>query len=260
VSWVTLTVDDGLATMRLTRGDAGNAIDREWVSSFADAVAECVADTTIRAVLVTAEGRAFTVGGDLKFFVSHLGDLPAAMDDTVTAFHLALTEYAALRVPVVAAVQGPIAGGGIGVAFCADIVLIAPEAKFVCAFSELGLSGDGGGTWWLPRLVGPRRAAEMMLLNRAVSAEEAVAWGLATRVVPAEELGAHALSIARGLAAGPTTSLAHMKRLMRETWSMSLPAQLDAETEAMIDCAQTADAREGVDAFATRRPPNFGGT
>jgi 2-(1,2-epoxy-1,2-dihydrophenyl)acetyl-CoA isomerase len=260
MSRITLSIDDGLAVMRLTRADAGNAIDGEWVTSFAAAVAACGAESTLGAVLVTAEGRAFSVGGDLQYLHGSLDDVPTTMRDMVTRFHAALGDYATLPVPVVVAVQGPIAGGGLGLAFCADIVLATPKAKFVSAFSQLGLSGDGGGTWWLPRLVGPKRAAEMTFLNRPVSAEEAVAWGLVTRVVPAADLQAEAVSTAQALAAGPTRALAHTKRLLRETWSMSLLEQLDAETDAMIDCADTADAREGIDAFATRRPPSFGGT
>jgi 2-(1,2-epoxy-1,2-dihydrophenyl)acetyl-CoA isomerase len=150
-------------------------------------------------------------------------------------------------------VQGPIAGGGLGLAFCADVVLAAPSARFVCGFSLLGLSGDGAGTWFLPRIVGPRRAAEMMMLNRSVSAEEAVEWGLATRVVDAGELEAQSIAVARQLADGPPTALAHMKRLLRESWGATLDEQLAAETEAMLDCGRTDDARRGVEAFLSRR-------
>jgi 2-(1,2-epoxy-1,2-dihydrophenyl)acetyl-CoA isomerase len=253
---ITVSVVEGLAIMRLTRAEAGNAIDPAWVAAFGDAVAGCAG---ARAVLIRAEGPAFTVGGDLKHFASRLDDLGGALQEMVPAFHEALGALASLPAPVVCALQGPIAGGGLGLALCADVVLAAPSARFVCGFSLLGLSGDGGGTWWLPRLIGPRRAAEMMLLNRSVSAEEAVSWGLVTRVVKADQLDAEAMSIARELASGPTRSLAHMKRLLRESWTASLPEQLDAETAAMIDCGGTADARAGVDAFAGRRTPDFKG-
>lgn len=249
-------IDDGLVEMRLTRAASGNAIDPAWVAAFGEAVSRCEG---ARAVLICAEGPAFTVGGDLKHFRSRVGDLDVALGEMVPDFHAALGALAALPAPVVCALQGPIAGGGLGLAFCADIVLAAPSVRFVCGFSLLGLSGDGGGSWWLPRLVGPRRAAEMMLLNRSVSAQEAVEWGIATTVVEADRLHSEALAIARRLAAGPAASLAHMKRLLRESWSASLPEQLDAETAAMIECGRTADAREGVEAFSGRRPPEFKG-
>jgi 2-(1,2-epoxy-1,2-dihydrophenyl)acetyl-CoA isomerase len=256
---VTLAVRDGIASMRLTRPEAGNAIDPAWVASFGSAVSACAADPSIRSVLISADGRAFTVGGDLEHFASRRDDLEAALNEMVPPFHAALGELAALQRPVVAALQGPIAGGGLGLAFCADIVLAAPSAKFVCGFSLLGLSGDGAGSWFLPRLVGPRRAAEMMLLGRELSAIEAVEWGLATRVVEADELEAEAQTIARGLADGPLTAFAHMKRLLRTSWDATLDEQLLAEAGAMLDCGRTADAREGVAAFAERRPPRFGG-
>jgi 2-(1,2-epoxy-1,2-dihydrophenyl)acetyl-CoA isomerase len=256
---VTLTVADGIASMRLTRPEAGNAIDPAWVASFGSAVSACAADDSVRSVLISADGRAFTVGGDLRHFASRLDDLGEALNEMVPAFHAALGELAALQPPVVAALQGPIAGGGLGLAFCADVVLAASSAKFVCGFSLLGLSGDGAGSWFLPRLIGPRRAAEMMLLGREVSATEAVEWGLATRVVPAEDLDAEARTTARGLADGPPTAFAHMKRLMRTSWDATLDEQLLAEADAMLDCGSTADAREGVAAFAEHRPPRFGG-
>jgi 2-(1,2-epoxy-1,2-dihydrophenyl)acetyl-CoA isomerase len=255
---VTLGVQDGVALLRLTRADAGNAIDPAWITAFADAVSACAADPAIGAVLITAEGRAFTVGGDLKHFSGRLDDLSDALAEMVPPYHDALGMLAALKVPVVAALRGPIAGGGMGVAFCADIVLITEAVRFVSGFALLGLSGDGAGSWFLPRLIGPRRAAEMILLGRDISAAEAVDWGLATRIIDADALEDEALGIARRLATGPRTAHAHMKRLLRLSASSTLEQQLAAEAEAMIDCGGTSDAREGVTAFIERRPPQFG--
>jgi 2-(1,2-epoxy-1,2-dihydrophenyl)acetyl-CoA isomerase len=129
----------------------------------------------------------------------------------------------------------------------------------VCGFSQLGLSGDGAGSWFLPRLVGPRLAAEMMMLGRELSAEEAVAHGLATRVVAASELDAEATAAARALADGPTVALGHMRALLRGAWDATLEQQLTAESEAMSATGRTHDAREGVQAFGQRRPPRFRG-
>jgi 2-(1,2-epoxy-1,2-dihydrophenyl)acetyl-CoA isomerase len=137
-------------------------------------------------------------------------------------------------------------------------VLASPTARFVCGFSRLGLSGDGGGSWWLPRLVGPRRAAEMMFENRELSAEEAAQAGIVTRLVPAEQLEAQARAVAQRIAAGPAVAFGQMRRLLRESGGATLDQQLAAETEAMIACGETADAREGVTAFLERREPRFG--
>lgn len=255
---VTLTVQDGVASLRLTRGDAGNAIDPRWIAAFADAVSGCAADPAIGCVLITADGRAFTVGGDLKHFAGRLDDLSDALAEMVPTYHDALGTLAGLEVPVIAALQGPIAGGGMGVAFCADIVLITEAVRFVSGFALLGLSGDGAGSWFLPRLIGPRRAAEMTLLGREIGAAEAVELGLATRIVDADALEDEALSIARRLASGPRAAHAHMKRLLRLSATATLEQQLAAETAAMIDCGATSDAREGVSAFVERRSPQFG--
>lgn len=260
---VTLSIADGVASLRLTRGDAGNAIDPAWVAAFGEAVSACAAAAdgaaaSVRSVLITADGRAFTVGGDLRHFASRIDDLGAALQEIVPAYHEALATLASLTVPVVAALQGPIAGGGMGLAFCADIVLITSAVRFVSGFALLGLSGDGAGSWFLPRLIGPRRAAEMTFLGRPVTAEEAVEWGLATRIVDEASLEAQAGEIARRLADGPPVAHAHIKRLLRASPTATLREQLAAESEAMIECGRTDDACEGVTAFIERRPPRFG--
>ena len=143
MSRVTLTHDSGLATLRLTRADAGNAIDPEWVADFGEAVAGCEG---ARAVLICADGPVFTVGGDLRHLAERHDDLAGALEEMVPAYHRALGRLAANTAPVVAALQGPIAGGGLGLAFCADVVLATSDTRFVCGFSQLGLSGDGGGS------------------------------------------------------------------------------------------------------------------
>jgi 2-(1,2-epoxy-1,2-dihydrophenyl)acetyl-CoA isomerase len=255
---VQLNVEGAVGFLRLVRPDAGNAIDPLWVEEFHRAVFACAADQGLRAVLITAAGPAFSVGGDLKHFAARSADLDVALGEMVPAFQEALGQLARLPVPVVAAVHGPVAGGGIGIAYCADIVLVAPAARFVCGFSKLGLSGDGGGSWWLPRIVGPKRAAELMFENRQLTAEEAVELGIATRVVDGGELEAEAHRVAERLAGGPPTALAHMRALLCGSGTATLDQHLAAETAAMIECGATDDAREGVLAFSQRRAPNFG--
>jgi 2-(1,2-epoxy-1,2-dihydrophenyl)acetyl-CoA isomerase len=255
---VELSIDGAVAHLRFVRPKQGNAIDPAWVSEFHGAVFAVAENADLRAVLISAQGRAFTVGGDLEHFANRRDDLDVALREMVPAFHEALGQLARLPTPVVAAIQGPVAGGGLGIVFCADIVLAAPAARFVCGFSRLGLSGDGGGSWWLPRLVGPRRAAEMMFENRELTAEEAVQAGIATRVVPAGELDAQARAAAQRIAAGPAVAFAQMRRLLRESYGATLDQQLAQEIRAMSACGQTADAREGVTAFLERREPRFG--
>ncbi len=144
--------------------------------------------------------------------------------------------------------------------WCSDVVIAADDAKFATGFAALGLSGDGGSTWFLPRLVGLRRAREMILHNRVLSAAEALDWGLARpRRAPRADLEAEAESAVAGLAAGPTLAYGEMRRLLWRSLSVGLEDQLTAELEAIVRCGATADAVEGVTAFAERRPPKFSG-
>ena len=256
---VLLEIDDGLAHLRLAAPERGNAIDPAWVEALGEAVGECERDGAVRAVLISARGPAFSVGGDLSHFAARTGDLSLALDEMVPPYHDALGRLASLSCPVVCAVHGPVAGGGLGLVFCADLVFASTEARFVCGFARLGLSGDGAGTWFLPRLVGLRRAQEMILGNRELSAPEALEWGLVTRLVAADRLEETALAAARELASGPTVALSHMRRLLRESAAATLEQQLKQEADAIIECGGTDDAREGVEAFVAHRVPRFRG-
>jgi len=256
---VSLAVADGVARLRLVRGEARNAIDPAMVTALGAAVQVSAHDPAVRAVLISAEGPAFTVGGDLRYLATRADDLDAALEEMIPHFHRALARLAALGVPVVCAVQGAIAGGGLGLAWVADLVLAADDAVFNTGFAQIGLSGDGGSSWFLPRLVGLRRAQELVIGGRVLTAAEALDWGLVTRVVPRAELDTEAEALAARLATGPTVALAHMRRLLRASWGATLEEQLESERAAMQACGGTADAREGVAAFVERRSPRFRG-
>jgi len=254
---VQLTVQADLAEIRLTWPERFNAIDPAWVAALAEAIEGCAVRDDIRAVLICADGRRFSVGGDLEHFAARAADLDVALAEMVPPYHVALERLASLPYPVVCAVQGSAAGGGLGLLYSADVVISADDAVFACGFSELGVSGDGGGTWYLPRLVGLRRAQELMYLGRRLTAQEALEWGLITTVVPADELEQRARAVASTLAAGPTIAFAHMRRMLRESWGASLREQLTSESEAILACGETQDAREGMRSFYERRRPSF---
>jgi 2-(1,2-epoxy-1,2-dihydrophenyl)acetyl-CoA isomerase len=256
---VALAVAGGVARLRLVRAAARNAIDPAMVAALDEAAQACGDDPAVRAVLISAEGPAFTVGGDLRYLATRAEDLDDALEEMIPDYHRALARLAALDVPVVCAVQGAIAGGGLGLAWLADLVLAAEDAMFATGFAQIGLSGDGGSSWFLPRLVGLRRAQELVIGGRILTAAEALEWGLVTRVVPRADLQAEAETLAARLAAGPTVAFAHMRRLLRDSWGATLEQQLDAERAAMKVCAGTADAREGVSAFVERRSAGFTG-
>jgi 2-(1,2-epoxy-1,2-dihydrophenyl)acetyl-CoA isomerase len=247
-----------IAHVRLVWVEGRNAIDPAMVDQLAEALEGC-REPGVRAVLISADGPAFTVGGDLHHLAEHRDDLDGALATAVPLFHDVLMALAALEAPVIAAVHGAIAGGGLGIAWFSDLVLAAEGTRFATGFANLGLSGDGGSSWWLPRLVGLRRAKELLIGGRVLDAREALDWGFITEVVPAGELEARAESVAAELARGPTFAFARMRRLLHTSTERTLEQQLAAEAEAMVASAGTPDAVEALNAFLERREPAFSG-
>jgi 2-(1,2-epoxy-1,2-dihydrophenyl)acetyl-CoA isomerase len=253
---VDLEVAGGIARLRLARPDAANTIDLPTARALQDAVEGLADDPAVRAVLLTGEGRMFCGGGDLTAFAAE-PDLPRHLRAVTDALHMAVIRLGRLRAPVVAAVQGSAAGAGFSLACAADLVLVGESARFVPAYTKIGLSPDGSLTATLPRLVGQRRAAELLLTNRTLDAVEAVEWGIATRVVPDDRLLAEATALAEELASGPVGSYGVVKRLLRSTWLLPLEAQLVEEAQALSDRAGTAEGREGIAAFVAKRPADY---
>jgi 2-(1,2-epoxy-1,2-dihydrophenyl)acetyl-CoA isomerase len=257
---IELSVDDGLAVLRLNRPDLRNAINQELADDFLVAARRLSRDTSVRAVLICGSGTDLTVGGDIDYITGGAGDdLGAVLRTMTTPFHLAFELLAELQVPIVTAARGAVAGGGIGFVYAADIVIAADNTRFVTAFAQIGLSGDGGGTWHLPRRIGPARAAAAYLLNEPISAAQALEWGLIAEVVADDLLDARALEVARRLANGPTRAYAAMRGLLRDSWACSLPDQLAAETNTLEATARTADAGNALAAFLARQTPTFQG-
>ncbi|HEX6492925.1 MAG TPA: enoyl-CoA hydratase-related protein [Candidatus Dormibacteraeota bacterium] len=257
---VTFDLDgQAIARIRLARPGARNAIDDAMVDALAEAVAACEVRPGVRCVLISGDGPSFTVGGDLHYMLDNLDRLPEELDGLIGRYHATLVRLSELPAPVVCAVRGGTAGGGLGLLWCSDVVIAAADLKLTSGFAHIGLSGDGGSTWYLPRLVGLRRALDITLGGLVLSAEEALAWGLVSRVVPTEDLDAAAEETARRFAAGPTVAYGHMRRLLRGSSTVTFAAGLAAERTAIVDCGGTADAREGITAFSAKRSPHFTG-
>lgn len=258
---VLLDLRDGVATLRLNRPDQGNAINEEMAEDLAEAVSRIVETSGVRAVMICGNGPNFTMGGDVSLFAgTALERLPHQLRRMIDAYHLVIERLTSMDAPVVAAVRGAAAGGGLGLLHVADIVIASADARFALGYGALGLTSDGGNTWFLPRMVELRRAQELFLLNSRLSAQDALEYGLVSRLVPDDAVEAEAADIAAKLAAGPTRAYGAMRRMLRQSFETGLAEQLVAENDSIVVAAGTDDGREGIAAFAAKRRPQFRGS
>jgi 2-(1,2-epoxy-1,2-dihydrophenyl)acetyl-CoA isomerase len=250
---------DGVATITLYRPDAANAIDLALARELMQVAIRCDEDPSVRAVILTGAGKMFCAGGDLKSFAAQGDRLPSLLKEITTNLHAATSRFARMAAPLVVAVNGTAAGAGFSIAISGDLVVMAESAKLTMAYTAAGLSPDGSSTWFLPRLVGMRRAQELMLTNRRLSAAEALEWGLVNQVVPDAELAATAGALAKQLASGATRAFGTVKSLLASTFSESLETQMELEARGIAAMAGGADGREGIEAFVAKRAPKFSG-
>ncbi len=252
-------VRDGVAHLTINRPEAANSLNADAFRDFLDAVLRCDEDPAVRAVVITGAGRFFCTGGDLKSFSEQGTDLPRHLKEMTTYFHAAISRMARMDAPVIAAVNGAAAGAGMSLACACDLVIAGASAKFTMAYTRAGLTPDGSGTYFLPRLVGLKRALELTLTNRSLSAEEACDWGIVSRVVPDDDVLREAGSLAAQLAAGPTLAFGVTKRLLQSGFAESLETQMEHEAQGIAAMAKTADGREGMAAFLGKRAPSYRG-
>jgi 2-(1,2-epoxy-1,2-dihydrophenyl)acetyl-CoA isomerase len=253
---ISLDVRVGVAHLTLNRPDAANGINLALARELLDATKAIAADPAARVVLLTGAGARFCAGGDLKGFAA-IADLPDHLRELLGLLHEAVANLVRGEAPVVAAVQGSAAGAGLGLVGASDLVLAGTSTKFVMAYTGVGLTPDGSSSWFLPRLVGLRRALELALTNRILSADEAETYGLITSVVPDDELAARAETMAASLAAGAPHALAAAKRLLHGSLETTLESHLAQEAEAIANASGSPEGAEGIAAFLEKRPPRF---
>ncbi len=250
-------VTDNIGVITLNRPDDANAIHKPMVEELLDIALRCYRDKDVRAVLLTGSGSMFCGGGDLKTFFDVGDDISDYVDQTATVLHHAVSRFSRMDAPVVMAVNGTAAGGGFSLALAGDYVIAADSAKFISAYTASGLTPDGSSTYYLAKHVGLLRAKELILTNRLLSAEEACAWGLLSKVVPADQLMEEAMEQARAFAAGPTKAFGIAKNLLTTAYSESLESQLDAESRGIATTMGSRDGRHGLESFLNKKKPDF---
>jgi 2-(1,2-epoxy-1,2-dihydrophenyl)acetyl-CoA isomerase len=249
--------DGSVAILTLNRPQAMNALNLALAEALLDALIECDEDGTVRAVLLTGAGRAFCGGGDIRAMAAAEEKAPAFLKKLTVFLHASVATIARMPKPVIAAVNGPAAGAGLSLALAADLVLASDRASFTVAYTDIGLAPDGSSTFFLPRLLGSKRAFQLIVSNRALTAADAHDLGLVSDVFPAEEFEACAREVARRLATGPTRALARAKNLLG--LGGTLETQMEAERQAIAECAQTRDFEVGVQSFLEKRSATFSG-
>lgn len=259
---VLLDVADGVGWITLNRPKAYNALNTGMAERLLDAVIRCDEDDAVRAVVVKGNGPSFCSGGDIRQMMEAAasdGHAALFLKTLTVSLHEAIATIAHMSKPVIMAVNGVAAGAGFSLALAGDLVLAADNARFTVAYTAIGLAPDGSSTFTLPRLIGPKRAFELMYTNRALSANEARELGLVNQVFPKAQFIQQAREFAAGVAKGPTAALGYAKKLLTLSAQSSLETQMEHERRAIAACGRTADFREGADAFFAKRAPKFQG-
>ncbi len=251
--------DGGVGILQVDRPGRHNALDLAGLREFLAATLELRHDAAVRAILITGTGDTFCPGADVGWLAAQGDRITTLLDEGIFNFHGALSRLVRMEKPLVTAVNGVAAGGGFSLALVGDLVLAREDARFVAAYSRIGVSPDGGLTFLLARMVGLRRAMELLLLNRELSAREALDWGLVTRVLPAKGFAEAALGVARELAVGPTLAYGRSRDLIYHSFNTELEAQMARETEGLAGSAMTQDFRAATRAFVDKQRATYQG-
>lgn len=258
---VRLEREAAIATLTLNRPAALNALDDAMVDALQDHVARIAADDSIRVVVLRGAGKHFMAGGDIRAFSASLSqdaaDRRASFQRLVERVHAVVELLARMPQPVIARLHGAVAGFGLSLANGCDLAFASEDAYFASAYLQIAVTPDGGGTYWLPRAVGARRAAQIMMLGDRFDAREAAALGVVNRVVGNAELDEVVADASQRIAAGPTLAVRNLKRLLRASLQRSLSEQLQAEAVSFGQCTASDDFAEGIEAFLAKRPPAY---
>lgn len=251
--------EGAIARITLARPEAANALNFDMGEELNEVANICRDDASVRAVILDAEGKIFCAGGDVLTFAAAGKDLPATLRKLLDSFHPAVVTLSTMNAPVIASVQGIAAGAGLSLLSSCSFVIASEKASFMMAYTGIGMSPDGSATYFLPRQIGLRRAEEMMVTNRRLSAEEASEWGLVNQTADPNNLATVTQQLAEQLAQGPTLAYGTTRRLLLESFDNSFGQQLEAEEKAILVMAETKDGLGGIAAFKDKQKPEFEG-
>lgn len=258
-SMVVVSNAEGVATVRLNDPTSLNALSADMANQLRDALVSLGRDSSVRALVLTGTGRGFCAGGDVQSFYDNRDDPDDVMAAVIDGLHGAVQVLLDLPFPTIAAVNGVVAGAGMGVAMATDLAIAVDDAVFTMAYTGIGVSPDGSSTYFLPRLVGTRIAMDMILTNRRVTASEAVDFGLINRAVPVEDFDSEVSALAEKLARGPTLAFVRSRHLLRSSLGNDPVAQMELESQGIMAAGKTSDFYEGISAFIEKRRPTFTG-
>jgi 2-(1,2-epoxy-1,2-dihydrophenyl)acetyl-CoA isomerase len=248
---------ESILEITLNRPEAYNALNLDMMEMLAETLASAATDDSIEGVLITGKGKAFCSGGDLKWISQQAEQAGSVLHKLAPQFHLSISEIHRMEKPVVAAINGIAAGGGFSLALACDFRLMGQSVLLRQAYTSSGLSIDGGGSFALPRLVGLARAMEIMAFDKPISSDQALEWGLVTKVVPDDEVFSEALAMLNDLTKTALHSFAWSKKLMTDSFNNTLETQLELERQGISDCAAHPEGQEGIRAFVEKRKPSF---
>lgn len=254
-------IQDSVAKITLNRPDVLNSFNKQMAKEVQEALETCSNDKTVRAVYLTAAGRAFCAGQDLAeaMAAKDNGQIKNLGDSVEKVYNPIIRKIRTIEKPVVCAVNGVAAGAGANLALACDVVFAASSASFIQAFSKIGLVPDSGGSFFLPRLIGFQRASALLMLGDKVGAEQALQMGMLYKVCTDDKLAEESFATAKILAAMPTKALAYIKQMLNQSMTNSIDAQLDLERDMQTAAGLTYDYKEGVNAFLEKRKPVFKG-
>ncbi|MFT5220746.1 MAG: 2-(1,2-epoxy-1,2-dihydrophenyl)acetyl-CoA isomerase [Planctomycetota bacterium] len=248
---------ESIINIRLNRPDAANGMNTRMAAELKQAAMRCDNDARVKAVVLSASGRFFCAGGDIKEFAAQGDDIGSGVKGLADDLHAAISTFSRMNAAFIVAVNGIAAGAGFSLAMAADLVLAGQSASFTMAYTRAGLCPDGSSSYFLPRLIGLRKTQQLMLTNNTLSAAQAFDLGLVTQVVADDQLPLECQQLAEQLAKGSLNSIAAVKKLLLCSFNNSLETQMELEGRSVAQCAASPDGREGISAFIEKRTPTF---